>query len=100
MDLTPEGSLFGHGQTPLPDATIVFLSVAGASGFTSKRARSETHQVNKAIIKCLLLQMRALACGDGYLCRCQEADLKYMVAFEHPHNAVQWCLLVQVRRGR
>lgn len=55
--------------------------------------------VNKAIIKCLLQQLRSLPGGDGYLCRCQEADLKYMVAFEQPHKAVQWCLLVQVSTG-
>lgn len=97
MDLTPSGQVFGHTQAPLPDVTMVFLSVAGASAFTSKRPRRETHLVNKAIVKCLLQQMRALASGDGYLCRTQEADLKYMVAFEQPHNAVQWCLLVQVR---
>jgi hypothetical protein len=30
------------------------------------------------------------------LLQCQEADLKYMVAFENPHRAVQWCLAVQV----
>jgi hypothetical protein len=32
-------------------------------------------------------------------CRCQEGNLKYMVAFEQPHHAVQWCLAVQVRAG-
>jgi hypothetical protein len=31
------------------------------------------------------------------LLQCQEADLKYMIAFEQPHKAVQWCLAVQVR---
>jgi hypothetical protein len=30
-------------------------------------------------------------------CRCQEGAFQYMVAFEQPHHAVQWCLLVQVR---
>lgn len=35
--------------------------------------------------------------GDGYLCREQEGDMKYMVAFREPCRALEWCLLVQVR---
>eukprot|EP00879_Flechtneria_rotunda_P013105 GHRR01013688.1.p1 GENE.GHRR01013688.1~~GHRR01013688.1.p1 ORF type:complete len:421 (+),score=166.22 GHRR01013688.1:1285-2547(+) len=44
---------------------------------------------------CMLQQLEAIHNGDGYLCRCQEADLKYMIAFEEPHRALQWCLAVQ-----
>jgi hypothetical protein len=33
---------------------------------------------------------------DGYLCREQEGDMKYMLAFREPSRALQWCLLVQV----
>jgi hypothetical protein len=40
-----------------------------------------------AVLLCLLLLL---------LLQCQEADRKYMVAFESPHRAVQWCLAVQV----
>jgi hypothetical protein len=41
-----------------------------------------------SVVLCLLLLL---------LLQCQEADLKYMIAFESPHRAVQWCLAVQVR---
>ena len=44
-----------------------------------------------------MLQLMAdLPGGDGYMCRCHEPDLKYLVAFESPVRAVQWCLLLQV----
>jgi hypothetical protein len=35
--------------------------------------------------------------SDGYLCREQEGELKYMLAFRDSARAVEWCLLVQVR---
>eukprot|EP00775_Hariotina_reticulata_P001620 gene1620-1960_t len=31
----------------------------------------------------------------GYLCRMQEGDLKYMLAFASARGALEWCLLVQ-----
>jgi hypothetical protein len=75
----------------------------GAPGYAYKRQRREAHAVSKAIRRCMLQMLDEVQEGqhdarDGYLCRCQEADLKYMVAFASPHKAVQWCLLVQVRR--
>jgi adenylate cyclase len=33
-------------------------------------------------------------CG-GYLCRVQEGDLRFMVAFASPVAALEWCLVVQ-----
>jgi hypothetical protein len=36
--------------------------------------------------------------SDGYLCREQEGELKYMAAFRDSARAVEWCLLVQVRQ--
>jgi hypothetical protein len=33
-------------------------------------------------------------CG-GYLCRVQEGDLRFMVAFASPAAALEWCLVVQ-----
>ncbi|KXZ47811.1 hypothetical protein GPECTOR_32g423 [Gonium pectorale] len=33
--------------------------------------------------------------GGGYLCRMQDGDLKYMVAFATPQAAVEWSLLLQ-----
>uniref|UniRef100_A0A383VNF8 Guanylate cyclase domain-containing protein n=1 Tax=Tetradesmus obliquus TaxID=3088 RepID=A0A383VNF8_TETOB len=93
MDLTPSQS--GHSRAPLPDVTLVFASVADSLSFTAKQSRATVRGVHAAIVRVLLAQMEAVAGGDGYLCRCQEGDLKYMVAFEQPHHAVQWCLLVQ-----
>ncbi|WIA30200.1 hypothetical protein OEZ86_000292, partial [Tetradesmus obliquus] len=95
MDLSPSTGVYQASHAPLPDVTIVFAVVAGAAGFTFKRSRSDTRYVNKVIRRCMLQQLAVLPGGDGYLCRCQEADLKYMVAFENPHKAVQWCLAVQ-----
>lgn len=36
---------------------------------------------------------------DGYLCREQECDMRYMVAFRNTTRALEWCLLVQVGSG-
>lgn len=98
MQLTPGTGSVSHSHAPLPDVTIVFASVVGASSYALKRSRSDTKFLNKAIRRCMLRQLMAMPGGDGYLCRCQEADLKYMIAFENPHRAVQWCLAVQVRQ--
>jgi hypothetical protein len=54
-------------------------------------------------LACVLLQVALLALperdgrSDGYLCREQEGELKYMAAFRDSARAVEWCLLVQVR---
>lgn len=44
-----------------------------------------------------LLQALLLSLPDGYLCREQEAVLKYMVAFQEPTKAMEWCIMMQVR---
>lgn len=33
---------------------------------------------------------------DGYLCREQECDMRFMVCFRETTRALEWCLLVQV----
>jgi hypothetical protein len=78
--------------------TFVFAEVAGVHKLSHKHHKSQLHAVNKTIQRCMLQQMAALPGRDGYLCRSHE--LKYMVAFESPVRAVQWCLLVQVRSAR
>lgn len=79
----------------------MFVQVLGGSSFSYKRHRSETHTLKKAITRCMLQMLDDLPetedGRDGYLCRCQEADLKYMVSFKTAHMALQWCMLVQVR---
>jgi hypothetical protein len=76
----------------------VFAEVPGVHrlAITQKHHKSHLAALNKAIQRCMLQQMSDLPGGDGYMCRCHEPDLKYMVAFESPVRAVQWCLLVQV----
>jgi hypothetical protein len=61
-----------------------------------RQHKAELHVLNKAIKRCMLQVMACLPGGDGYMCRCHEADLRFMVAFESPVRAVEWCLLVQV----
>ncbi|WIA21067.1 hypothetical protein OEZ85_005388 [Tetradesmus obliquus] len=95
MDLSPSAQQSTNHQAPLPDVTIVFASVADSLSFTAKQSRATVRGVHAAIVRVLLAQMEAVAGGDGYLCRCQEGAFQYMVAFEQPHHAVQWCLLVQ-----
>lgn len=79
---------------PLPLVTFVFAEVAATHKLSHKHHKSQLHAVNKAIQRCMLQQTASLTEGDGYMCRSHE--LKFMVAFESPVRAVQWCLLVQV----
>lgn len=67
----------------MPEVVIVFAQVVGATSFSYKRNRTDTHALRKAITRCMLQMLDELPeteeGRDGYLCRCQEADLKYMV---------------------
>ena len=83
-------------RPPLPDVTFVFAEVPGAHSLAHRQHKAELHVLNKAIKRCMLQVMACLPGGDGYMCRCHEADLRFMVAFESPVRAVEWCLLVQV----
>lgn len=98
MDLAPSAQ--GGEQAALPEVVIVFVQVVGAATFSYKRNRSEAHALKKAVTCCMLQMLDELPetdeGRDGYLCRCQEADLKYMVSFRAAHMALQWCMLVQV----
>lgn len=99
IDLAPSAQ--GGDQAALPEVVIVFVQVLGGSTFSYKRNRGETHALKKAITRCMLQMLDELpesddGSRDGYLCRCQETDLKYMVSFRAAHVALQWCMLVQV----
>jgi hypothetical protein len=96
MDLSPTTSNSKDLQQ-LPEVTIVFASVADADVFTARFSRLEVQEVCKTIRQCMLQQLEMLPGRDGYLCRCRDSDTKYIAAFQQPHVAVQWCLLVQVR---
>ncbi|WIA21437.1 hypothetical protein OEZ85_000648 [Tetradesmus obliquus] len=95
MDLTPSAKLQGQTQAPLPDVTVVFAAVEGGEAFISRHSHSEVHALHKAIVHCMGQQLGSLPAEDGYLCRCQESALHYMVAFEQADLAARWCLLVQ-----
>lgn len=84
MDLSPSGTLYHCSQAPLPDVTVVFASVVGASSFTLKRAA--TRYVNKVIQRCMLQQLAAVPGGDGYLCRVSVAKA---VAAAHTASRAQ-----------
>lgn len=96
MHLLPSQVSYTDSHSPLPEVTIVFASVVGAASYAQKRSRTDMKLLNKAIRRCMLQQLAAVPGGDGYLCRCQEADMRYMIAFEQRHKAMQWCLAVQV----
>lgn len=84
-------------RPPLPPVTFVFAEVLSGNSYSHKHQKPELHSINRAIRRCMKQLMADLHGGDGYMCRCHETDLKYMVVFESPVRAVQWCLLLQVR---
>jgi len=83
-------------RPPLPPVTFVFAEVLSAHGFNHKHNKSELQAANRAIRRCMKQLMADLPGEDGYMCRCHEPDMKYMVVFESSVRAVQWCLLLQV----
>lgn len=62
------------------------------------------HFLEALLLCCLQVLLAALpeadgSQGDGYLCREQEGEMKFMLAFREPSRALEWCLLVQVGGG-
>lgn len=57
-----------------------------------KRRRSFAPKVMALLVRVVRDGLRRTG---GYLCRIQEGDLKFMVAFSSPVTAVEWCLTVQ-----
>jgi hypothetical protein len=83
-----------HVMQPLPPVTMVFMAVEGPEQLV-KRRRSFTPVVQGLLNRVVRDALRRLG---GYLCRVQEGDMKFMVAFASPVTALEWCLLVQVCR--
>lgn len=79
---------------PLPPVTMVFMAVEGPEQLVRRR-RPFTPLVQSLLNRVVRDALRRLG---GYLCRVQEGDMKFMVAFGDPVTALEWCLLVQVRR--
>jgi hypothetical protein len=72
---------------------MVFMAVEGPEQLVRRR-RSFTPIVQGLLCRVVRDALRRLG---GYLCRVQEGDMKFMVAFADPLTALEWCLLVQVR---
>lgn len=81
-----------HAMLPLPPVTMVFMAVEGPEQLV-KRRRPFTPVVQGLLNRVVRDALRRLG---GYLCRVQEGDMKFMVAFASPVTALEWCLLVQV----
>lgn len=77
---------------PLPPVTMVFMAVEGPEQLVRRR-RTFTPRVQVLLSRVVRDALRRLG---GYLCRVQEGDMKFMVAFASPVTALEWCLLVQV----
>lgn len=80
-------------MAPLPPVTMVFMAVEGPDQLV-KRRRPFTPVVQALLNRVVRDALRRLG---GYLCRVQEGDMKFMVAFASPVTALEWCLVVQVR---
>lgn len=79
------------GGVPLPPVTMVFMGVDHCDSLV-KRRRSFAPKVAGLLGRVV---RDALRRTGGYLCRVQEGDLKFMVAFGSPVSALEWCLVVQ-----
>lgn len=55
-------------------------------------------QVNDQIVSVLHEALRCVP--GGYLARASAGDLKYLLAFFEPQDAVAWCLLVSWQQRR
>ncbi len=77
----------------LPPITMAFAIVDGGKTFAA-RHRRDVRRVNDVCAACIRSCLRVVP--GGYLCRLQDGDLKYMVAFASPEvrgtgMATPWC---------
>eukprot|EP00775_Hariotina_reticulata_P005277 gene5277-5512_t len=76
----------------LGPVTMVFAAVHGGKSLVRKKEQA-AHVVHNTLQR--IMQAVLLALPDGYLCREQEGELKYMLAFQEPTRAAEWCLIMQ-----
>lgn len=69
------------GPVQLPPMTMVFAMVDGGKQFAVLH-RKDARQVHKVIAACIQNTLRRTE--QGYLCRMQDGEMKYMVAFHNP----------------
>ena len=80
--------------SPLGPVTLVFAKVEGGSDWRAVQARSEAEQVSQvqdAILRIILTALQDVP--GGYLCRVQDGEFKYMLAFDTAQGALGWCLV-------
>jgi hypothetical protein len=77
----------------MPPVTMVFAAVEGARSLLRWRRGADAREALR-LLRLVLRSVLAAAPG-GYLCREQEGDLRYMLAFPDASSALQWCLMVQ-----
>ena len=75
---------------------MVFVVVEEGKAF-ARRRRADSAVVHNLISQTLVetLAYFPVTKGQGYLCREQDGEFKYMIAFETPAGALEWCLLLQ-----
>jgi class 3 adenylate cyclase len=91
--LGPEDALAPPQDAAMPPVTLVFAAVEGAKALARARREADVRALAAVLGTTLLATLEAFP--GGYLCRQQEGDLKYMLAFPEASAALQWCLLAQ-----
>ncbi|GLI65643.1 hypothetical protein VaNZ11_009242 [Volvox africanus] len=81
-----------EGPLELPAITMAFAIAEGGKTYAT-RYRRDVRRVNDVAAACIRACLRVVS--GGYLCRLQDGDLKYMVAFATPQAALEWALLLQ-----
>jgi len=78
----------------LPRVTFVFVELEDGRTF-QRRRRADARAVHLLASECLLRLLDGWP-GGGYMCRMQDAQqLRYMLAFASPAQAVEWCIVAQ-----
>ncbi|KAI8463865.1 MAG: nucleotide cyclase [Monoraphidium minutum] len=84
------------GPKPLDAMPLVTFVFAGAEGARELlRGAGAAAAAEAARLLRLVLRAGLDAVPGGYLCREQEGKLRYMLVFDSPERALQWCLTVQ-----
>ena len=79
---------------PAEDALLA-AAIAGAAREGGDGGDGDDEDEDEACAAALAAVRAAAPRGTGYLCREQEGELKYMVAFSTPRAALEWCLVLQ-----
>lgn len=83
----------GSDDYALPRVTFVFVEAEEAKQL-ARRCHADMPAVTQLALSCF----KGLLCGwpGGYLCRSDEGQLRFMLAFAAPADALEWCMVAQV----